>query len=124
MICAQLGHSGGLGAHLAGHSLRMDKAVLWPRCGAVPIHRVVDRQPFLLWACRQINFWQYRISQTPTKQLGKSDGLCDPNGVTANQAKSAAPSRIADDLRFGSKADIRVSPSNVRFTPNSGHSHR
>jgi hypothetical protein len=117
MICAQLGHSGGLGAYLAGYSLRMDKAVLWPRCGAVPI----DRQPFLLWACRQINFWKYRISRTPTKQLGKSDGLCDPNGVTANQAKSRAPSSIADDFRLGSLADITRRLIHVRFTPKSGH---
>ena len=47
------------------------KAVLWPRCGAVPIHRAVDRQPLLLCACRQINFWQYRISQTPTGPAAK-----------------------------------------------------
>jgi hypothetical protein len=25
------------------------------------------------------------------------------------------------DVRFGSKADIRVRPRNVRFTPESGH---
>src|SRR5262249_29982470 len=71
MILARLGHSGGLGAHVPGDSLRMDKAVLWPRCGAVPIYRTVDRQPLLLCGCRQINYWQYRISQTPTGPAAK-----------------------------------------------------
>jgi len=28
---------------------------------------------------------------------------------------------LAADVRFGSKADIAASPTNVRFTPNSGH---
>ena len=27
----------------------------------------------------------------------------------------------ADDVRFGSKADIAALPNNVRFTPESGH---
>jgi hypothetical protein len=29
--------------------------------------------------------------------------------------------RPRPDVRFGSKADIAASPTNVRFTPNSGH---
>jgi hypothetical protein len=28
---------------------------------------------------------------------------------------------LAADVRFGSKADIAASPTNVRFTPKSGH---
>src|SRR5262249_41071063 len=33
----------------------------------------------------------------------------------------ATPKPAATHVRFGSKADIAASPTNVRFTPNSGH---
>ena len=36
MTWAQLGQRGGIGAHLLKRSLRIDKAVLEPRSGAVP----------------------------------------------------------------------------------------
>jgi oligoendopeptidase F len=49
-----------------------------------------------------------RISRTPRQLLEKVMELCDPNGVTANSAKSRAPSQIAGDVRFGSEADITL----------------
>src|SRR5262249_52235383 len=41
--------------------------------------------------------------------------------VAGQTAKSEVVRLARGNVRFGSKADILLSPTNVRFTPNSGH---
>jgi hypothetical protein len=77
MLWAQLGQSGGRGAHLLECLSRMHRAVLGPPLravgavsifGAASICWVVDRQPSLLRSCRQMNFWQCRISRHGSRE--------------------------------------------------------
>ena len=69
MLWAQLGQSGGRGAHLLECLSRMDRAVLGAVTYATSICWVVDRQPSLLRGCRQMNFWQYRINRMEAAKL-------------------------------------------------------
>jgi len=58
------------------------------------------------------------FSRTPTALLITA-GIYDPrNGVLACSAQQQSE---AGNVRFGSKADIRVDPRHVRFTPKSRH---
>src|SRR5262249_40703821 len=58
-------------------------------------------------------------------RLWKANLRVSPQGsllqVSVPQPRTQSVRRTDDDVRFGSKADIPLIPSNVRFTPRSGH---
>jgi hypothetical protein len=100
MSCAQLGQSGAFGAHLLECSLRMDKALLEPRCDAVRIYQAVNRQPSLLRSCRRVNFWQHRISHLATRQSFEIPLSEVKRTMTLTTAMSAYdPTRTWPDVR-------------------------
>ena len=50
-----------------------------------------------------------------------SNAICPIDPILAKVCRCASQQISPGDVRFGSKADIEALPSDVRFTPKSGH---